>query len=337
MAICGVCGKNSILPETYGTLTLCKKCAMKIITPTWKNAVYSTNDELIERRDSVIQKARKSAFSQEAISALEKYFNGQIVDGLIKLYDGCAGQILTVIDDHFVIDTREEFDYEEIEREYRAMVSPLLRGKGGSNPEEKSGIDGEVLASAAHNIISGFASGASLGKSVMRASATIAAEMTAKDKKNSKDSEPVNVELRITFGRREFRYSDFSDVVLRLPIGEEDYGFVKFQKGLQPNAEKDVLFFFSENKAKEIKKLHAIIQEKISLFAKDRDLYENNLEQIIKAEGMQNDLRDHIIISSNQKSYISAPEELMKWKQLLDVQAITQEEYNAKKKQLLGL
>lgn len=37
MAICDSCKGNSILPEHYGALTLCKKCSMKILAPTWKN------------------------------------------------------------------------------------------------------------------------------------------------------------------------------------------------------------------------------------------------------------------------------------------------------------
>ena len=35
MAICDSCKGNSILPEHYGALTLCKKCSMKILAPTW--------------------------------------------------------------------------------------------------------------------------------------------------------------------------------------------------------------------------------------------------------------------------------------------------------------
>lgn len=40
---------------------------------------------------------------------------------------------------------------------------------------------------------------------------------------------------------------------------------------------------------------------------------------------------------SRQADALSAPDELLKWKQLLDAGAITNEDYAAKKKQLLGL
>ena len=43
------------------------------------------------------------------------------------------------------------------------------------------------------------------------------------------------------------------------------------------------------------------------------------------------------IKQSNNNSYYSPADELNKWKQLLDMGGITQEEYEAKKKQLLGL
>lgn len=49
MAICDSCKGNSILPEHYGALTLCKKCFMKILAPTWKNKIYSTNEEVHEQ------------------------------------------------------------------------------------------------------------------------------------------------------------------------------------------------------------------------------------------------------------------------------------------------
>lgn len=341
MATCGVCGKNSIFPETFGALTLCKKCSIKVLSPAWKNKVFTTNDEIKAERDSVIRMARNSAFPESAINALAHYFNDQILDGLIKLFDGGAGQVLAVFDDHFVIDTQEEFDYEEIEDEYRAMMTPSLRGKGAYDPEEESRIDGQMISSAVQNAISGLAFGGSIGRGVMRASAGIASEIASKSKiKDAVSKEIADIELKVTFGLKELSYSDFEDAVLRLPVGEEDYGFIRFQKGSEPNPSKDYLFFFDDDDddKKGIKKLHAIMQEKIILFAEERAQQER--EAKIKARGeraSQDALLIQAAIASAQQPQLSAPDELMKWKQLLDAGAITQDEYEVKKKRLLGL
>lgn len=343
MATCGACGKNSLLPETYGTLTLCKKCAIKIRTSAWRNKVCTTNEEVMEERDSAIRMAMSSAFPQSAIDALKQYFDDQIMDGLIKLYDGGAGQVLAVFDDHFTIDTHEEFDYEEIEDEYRAMMSPSLRGKGAFDPEEHSGIDGEMLASAVHSAISGLAFGGGFGKSVVRAGVGIASEMTAKSKRKDEVSIGIaNVELRVAFGLKEFYYSDFEDAVLRLPIGEEEYGFIRFQKGSKPNPNKDYLFFFTENKKNEVKKVHATMHEKIHLLTERRARIEKATKEAAKLKAKEEKAaQDALLIqaamASVQQPQTSAPDELMKWKQLLDAGAISQEEYDTKKKQLLGL
>lgn len=117
----------------------------------------------------------------------------------------------------------------------------------------------------------------------MRAGAGIASEIASKSKiKDAVSKEIADIELKVAFGLKELSYSDFEDAVLRLPVGEEDYGFIRFQKGSEPSPSKDYLFFFDDDK-KEIKKLHAIMQEKIILFAEERAQQER--EAKIKARG----------------------------------------------------
>lgn len=150
------------------------------------------------------------------------------------------------------------------------------------------------------------------------------------------------MELRVTFGLKEFYYSDFEDAILRLPIGEEEYGFIRFQKGSKPDPNKDHLFFFDEDKKNEAKKLHAIMHEKIHLLAERRARREKEAKEAAKLKAKeekaaQDALLIQAAIASAQQPQTSAPDELMKWKQLLDAGAITQEEYDIKKKQLLGL
>ena len=344
MATCEACGKNSIFPETYGSLTLCKKCSMKILAPTWRGNVYSTNDELIEQRDSVLKMARRARFPQSAVNALAKYFNDQIIKGLVKIFAGGAGQNLVVFEDHLSIDTQEDFDYEEVREAYRALMTPSQRGRGTKEPEKKPEIDGEMLAGAARDVLSGLAFGGGLGRSVVRAGAGIATGMMAKSQMSEKPQAAANVELRVAQGMRSYKYSDFEDVQLRLPVGEEEYGFLEFQRGSEPDPAKDVFFFFVEgdSRKKGAKELHGYMQERVAKIAEERARREREAREEARAKARAaREAKDALIAqalqSSQQPAQLSAPDELMKWKQLLDAGAISQQEYDTKKAQLLGI
>lgn len=103
MAICDSCKGNSILPEHYGALTLCKKCSMKILAPTWKNKIYSTNEEVHEQREKTLARAVSAGFPSDAITKLGSYFDGLIIPGLFKIFDGGNDQGLVVKDESVII------------------------------------------------------------------------------------------------------------------------------------------------------------------------------------------------------------------------------------------
>ena len=52
---------------------------------------------------------------------------------------------------------------------------------------------------------------------------------------------------------------------------------------------------------------------------------------------LESDCKKYVELRSNNKPNYSAADEIKKFKELLDMGAISQEEYDAKKKQLLGL
>ena len=72
MAVCDVCQKNSVFPEGYGSLTLCKKCSLKLLSPKWKNKVYTTNEKVAEQQQSALRLAIKAEFPQKAIEELDE-------------------------------------------------------------------------------------------------------------------------------------------------------------------------------------------------------------------------------------------------------------------------
>ena len=132
---------------------------------------------------------------------------------------------------------------------------------------------------------------------------------------------------------RGYKYSDFQDVLLRIPVDEEEYGIFQFQRGDDPNPIKDVFFFFKKggSRKKGAKELHGYVQNRVIRAAEEKVIREQ------KAREAQDALITRALQSSQKAPQMSAPDELMKWKQLLDAGAISQQEYDAKKTQLLGL
>lgn len=339
MATCGACGKNSVLPETYGELTLCKKCAMKILTPSWKNNSYATNDEVEKQRDTVLQRARRAGFPRPAVRALKKYFDNLLIDGLVRRFDGGADRVIFVFADHVAIETSKEFDQTEIGDAYRAMIAPTRHGKVIGGSASDLAVDGAMVAGAVGNALSSIAFGGGIGRGLARAGAGIASEMLARSQQGAFTAPSVDAEFRVAYGRREYPYSNFEDTVLHLP-GEEEYGFIRFQCGDEPDSRSDVLFFFKsgptkKNAAKDVQAFtQGKVAEAVSERAREAVLAQ---ESARRAEAAKEAFIEKALSASTHSAGTSAPDELMKWKQLLDAGAISQQEYNAKKAQLLGL
>lgn len=54
MDLCDQCGNKSLMPEHYSDVCLCKKCSMKLLSSTWKNKEYDSNEEIDRQMEKVI-------------------------------------------------------------------------------------------------------------------------------------------------------------------------------------------------------------------------------------------------------------------------------------------
>lgn len=320
MAACGVCKNNSMFPEQYGNLTLCKKCSMKILTPKWKNKKYSTNDEVREQCEKTLSQAIDAGFPAEAVQTLKAYFDGLIVPGLFKILDGGNYQKIVVKEDSIVIATKENYDPGDARKQYGLVMSGR-RGMSIEEDNEHDPIDATAFARAA---IGALSSGGSIGKMAMRAGAGIASELLAKSDNSSKEDLPVLPQFDVPYGKQAVKYEDVIDFQFFIPEGEETYGFLIFTVAPSPRKQKKIVFSFTrwDDRKKSVKEIAQFIEEKLDNLAVAKE-QESVVCQAAPLPGQNNTL--------------SAPDELMKWKQLLDAGAITEEEYSAKKKQLLGL
>lgn len=319
MVTCDACGKSSRFPETIGELTLCKMCSLKILAPMWKDSIYTSNEEVWRDRDRAIKLARRSEFPGPVVEVLEEYFNEQVVEGLVKIFDGKAGQSIAIFEDSFSIDTQRSFNADAALSAYRSLIAKSLT----------AGDEEQLLADATESIIMGMVSGRSFRKSAALAGAGAFSEMM-KNRAKVASSIP-NPEIR--FGEWSWRYSYFSDASLLLPASEDsEYGFIQLQKGKEPDPARDLVYFFKRSAfdEKELTFLFGLLCNGIDEFAEER-IQRKRAARRKREEGAGS---GETVIMQPQDS---APEELMKWKQLLDVGAITQDEYDAKKAQLLGL
>lgn len=224
MAICDSCKGNSILPEHYGALTLCKKCSMKILAPTWKNKIYSTNEEVHEQREKTLARAVSAGFPSDAITKLGSYFDGLIIPGLFKIFDGGNDQGLVVKDESVIIVTEDDFDPSDA----RKQLGLIASGRRGLSIDEDDNVDAFDAANLAKIALGAFSSGGSLGKIAMRAGAEIAGEVISKSNRPTIDDLPVLPQFDVPFGEQTVRYKDVDDFEFYIPEGEENLGFLLF-------------------------------------------------------------------------------------------------------------
>lgn len=327
MEVCSVCGSKSIMPEKYGTVSLCKMCALKILTPTWKNKIYMGNEEVEKQKEKVLKLARNNGFASQVIDGLTAFFDDKKIEGLVKILDGHRGQKLVVCENQCIIETTGYFDYKETEKAYKKMLSGK---RGGGSPLD--GLDGIINSQMAMGIIGEIVGGALPGgrmikKQIKRVSRSLAVNAISSQLSGEAEEQAVKrkVVLSVRTGERVIRYSDYDIIKYMEPVGEEEYGFLMLQNSeLINDPAEDVLFFFSNGIEikKEANQMYEYIKGKIE--AIQEVLYQESLTK-----------QGYVPIQQSQE--MSSADEILKFKQLLDMGAITQEEYEAKKKQLLGL
>lgn len=373
MAKCDVCGKSTLLPEKIGEVNVCKVCFMKVKGPIWKHQ-YSKNEDAEKQRCKALGAAHNQSFPKPVISAINKYFMDQINAmkkcdvcgqsvsmlqslGEAHLCNSCYGKIcnndawkesdysdnkevetnrkkvlkiaskhsypanvIDGINKHFdshiqvgLIDTLygerqnlKVFENRCVLETYNSFDGEEM-SKKYAKLVKKSGHGGLISNNVARAVIHGV-----MGGGIVKAGMSLAksAIMDAAVDAIAPDRASFNVRKgKVTLDYAIYDVVEFQKV---LSIGfEDELGYMRFRCSRQTANE--VIFFFTNDYAPE--KMYAYICDRIDAVKKMQ--LENAAEQ------------------SNEHS--SAADELLKFKKLLDIGAITQEEYDAKKKQLLGL
>lgn len=324
------------MPEEYGNSCLCKICSMKILSPTWKNKEYSTNEEIEKQKEIVMKNAAENGFPTKVINDLADFFTSKKVEGLVKNFDGHSGQKMAVCDSYCIINTTGKFDYKEIEKAYLKLMIPEERGQKPSADM----LDGLKTTQKAVDIIGDVVGDilpvkGSLKRQIVKTGKSFALKAISEQLSGG-----TKAMRGVQWGERLVDYGEYQIVKFVEPVGKEAYGFIRLQKSeYEEDSEEDILFFFSsdEDIKNEAKVLYEFIRKRVKVIKEESEI--SNRAPSSQMGSVQSASQQHgeAPEAAVETVSLSVADEILKFKQLLDMGAITQEEYDAKKKQLLDL
>ena len=317
MTVCDGCGELVHETTRVGKAKMCSKCFAKINTSAWKEEEYEDNKYVEKNRKKVLKIASKRGYPQVVVNGINAHFDSKIQPGLLYVLNGGVGQKLKVFENHCVLITSDSFDVEEMSKRY---------GKALKNSRPKKSSFG---ANAAKALAFGamIPSGGLLSTGV-RAAAS-AAIMVVADKFIAGKGmfRVVKGECHIDY--RTYSFADFA----KPGNGDSDIGFIRFARnGGDPMD--DMVFLFNYGQSKIQKAYNSICKSIAKVNDPEAMAPKVNVSVRNNIQNTQNNFAAPPV-QQNQPP-VSVADELLKFKQLLDMGAITQEEYEAKKKELLG-
>ena len=301
MMKCDGCGLTVQTLHPIGAGKLCKKCFSKIDKDGWnkKKCDFEDNTEVEEVRNKTLQIARKQQFPPIIIEGINKHFESMIEQGLFCSIDGDEEQILRVYDTHCILITNEDFDINEASKRYGAA-------RKNSQPGENL-ISSNTVVKAARSFMTG---------GIVKAGITLATDAVASTVINRI---PIKEEFTVHQGSYRIEYRDIGHVEYKNVSDEEDaVGYIRFQNAYSQDRSDDIVFLFS-SKEKKAKEACRFISDKIR-----------------EAHTIPTQLKE-VPVSVRQAPMVDPIEQTKKFKELLDMGILTQEEFNAKKKELLNL
>ena len=367
MKKCDVCGATTILPEKLGDSCICKKCFIKVNGPIWKYRKYEKYDSVEKNRVKVVEKAELLNFPKAVIEGINVYFDeqekqmmqcdvcGNVVQTLhnlsqakickkcfakinnsewkqedylsnedvdinkekvikIALKHGYPQNVIDGISDYFDSKKKKGLyrivhgGLEQTLKVFETHCVLVTYDDFDKNEISKkyarlNGSAGSILSGGAETVVKGLLSGGVVGAGISLAtSAVVNAASNAISSKSS---------FKLIKGGIKIYYKEYDRVEYH-GVGDGEMGFLRFRNSsFGGNPSEDVVFFFEYDG--HMKKVYEYVSEKI------RSAHE--VVQPIN-NGMQS---------------ASVADELLKFKNLLDMGAITQEEYEIKKKELLKL
>ena len=297
MNFCEECGIAVSQLNKVGDICLCNRCSKKIDYEKWCENEYVSNEEVEKTREKILKKATKHHFSSSLLNRINVHFDNRIDENLIGGVSGFDGQKLKVYKSYCVLITPQTFDKEDVAEVYREMMQ--ISGRRKKEDEEEVNV-----LSLASNFLKG---------GILKTGAKFALSMMSdSSQKHTNQTVNANKDIHIVYGEYTINYDECNVVDFQGTVkeGENYLGYMRFKKD---NGE-EAMFFFEDGE-----------QEKRNLCGEINEL-------IGKAR-----LESRSTQQKKTRHPESVADELIKFKSLLDMGAITKEEFDAKKKELLDL
>lgn len=298
MAICEGCGNNTLVPNKILGHVLCLKCSRSFKYKLWKDKEFETNESLMKTKNNIIHSATNAGVSKKVITTIEQFFDSKFEKGLVCRLNGHEKQQIKVYKEYCQIITYKDFNEDEISKKYEKSLK-----KGFSIESIIS--DGTAVKTLAMGLIS--------KKSLIKTGMTIASSV-ALNSVMDKHLSGNNKEVLVTPGVKTIDYAECEDIQFMKHDSERD-GCIGMLKFILRSSTEYYFFFSHENSA--VKQIYVTINELINDAKTKNKVNERTRENLVNSS--------------------TVADEILKFKNLLDLGAITQEEFEAKKKQLLDL
>lgn len=322
MAKCMACGKTSFLTTNFGNIVLCKNCGSIVNASAWISRDFMSTDEMLNQKNDAIHRATANNMSPVIINEIVRYFDEYINAGFITSINGKFGQTLKVFETHCIITTKNDMKKIELENMFYQF-------------DDNDSDDDELFSwSDKRNLVNGLMSGKLVQAGI---GAAVAATLNQQEKEKAAEKKSherhKNIERLITVGERRVDLRNISSVETFSRMNTAN-GYLKLiNKGAEKNTLYDCEYFFFNNSIPfESKKIRQQIETIKNVLNERITVLEAEAREIA-VQKQQNDADIH----TTQPNKMDAFDEIRKFKQLLDEGIISEDEFNVKKKQLLGL
>ena len=318
MLTCDCCGMPVQHRQSLGKANICKECFGKINTSAWKATEYDDNEEVEQNREKILKIANKRGFPPVVIEGINNHFDSKIQPGLICTVSGGVGQKLKVYETHCILHTSSSFETETMSKRYGKALKK-------SRPQNSSFGSTAAKALALGALIPGVSLVGAGVRAATAAAITVVADKFISGKGTFR---VVKGDFKIDYAV--YGFADFGEC----GDGENDVGFIRFARnGGDPYD--DIVFLYHYNQSK-VKQAYQAICQGIEQSHQPQTVVQE--VKVAVQNNIQNTQNNYESLTVHQApSSPAVADELLKFKQLLDMGAITQEEFDAKKKQLLEL
>ena len=333
MIECEACGEKTLNTHNMGGANICKKCYSKIEIKEWKNSKYISKQKLEEDRNKILKIANDLKFPQLAINEINKHFDDKSEKNWIYTIDGKMGQTMKVYEDHFIIETNSNFNMETIAEEYAQIYKKDNPAINQFTKEDAKKITNGIMSNTGGMIKDLLITGVTKGKVTDKFLDKMANKFEKSIESTLDNAIDIAYDNQFTgknlfkkLGRENyFSYNDFDTIMFR-DIENDALGYIKFQNKKTINdTNNDVLFFYGRDFKSELKEIMPSVYSLLSKKIREA-------QELAQQPEVQKNIQN-----VSQSDDLQKLDDIVKFKELLDMGIITQEEYNTKKKELLGL